>query len=195
MEILTISNSKIKISLSRSETEDYSLKSDNLDYDTAEVRCAVWRILDKAKQISGFDAAKSKILLQMFTSPSGGCEMFVTRIEGKGSDSVIYSHDPLSTVQTFVYAFEDLSCLIKGCRLLYDMGYSYKSSLYSGSNSYFIALACPHSPHSAHVCDISYPDLLCEFGTPIDSEYAKEYINEHLTCLCTDNAVEHIAKL
>lgn len=195
MDILTISNSKIKISLTRSEALDYSLEGDSLDYDTTETRRAIWSLLDDAKKSSGFDAAKSRIFVQMFTCADGGCELFVTRLEGRDTENIICCGNPVALVSARVYAFEDINDLVSACALLERVGYSFESSLFSSNGAYYLILECPSEGSRFKGEGISYPDLLCEFGSTVDAEYAGEYINEHFDCLCKSSAVQKLSRL
>ena len=195
MDILTISNSKIKISLTRSEALDYSLEGDGLDYDTTETRRAIWSVLDDAKKSSGFDAAKSRIFLQMFTCADGGCELFVTRLEGPETDNIVCCGNPVASLTAQVYAFDCMNDLISACCLLDRVGYSFESSLFLSNERYFLLLECPKESGHLKGEGISYPDLLCEFGSIIDTEYAAEYITEHFECLCKHSAVQRLSLL
>ena len=57
----------------------YQLNSETMDYDDTATRSAFWRILDRAKKQTGFDAARDRVLIQVFPRKSGGCEMYVTK--------------------------------------------------------------------------------------------------------------------
>ena len=48
-------------------------------YKRQATRSAFWRILDRAKKQTGFDAARDRVLIQVFPRKSGGCEMYVTK--------------------------------------------------------------------------------------------------------------------
>lgn len=196
MEIINISNSKIKISLTYEDLEKYSLSCNDINYDNTETRRAFWSILDDAKHTSGFDAAKSRVFIQVFSSPAGGCEMFVSRIFSEGEESVVCVRDPVAGIRCSVYSFEGLLSLIRACRLLCDLGYSHDSSAFYKDGTYYLVLSCPDMPEDNSIChDISYSDILCEFGTLIRDEMAPCYINEHCTCFCSSPATKKLASL
>lgn len=84
MELILISEEKLKITLSKEETSAYSLEPEKADYDDTHTRRALWSIFDDAKKKTGFDAAKGRIYLQIYPLLSGGCELCVTRLREKG---------------------------------------------------------------------------------------------------------------
>ena len=75
MELIRISDSKLKIMLNAEDMVHYAINSDLLNYENTETRRAVWQILDEAKQQTGFDAASDRVLIQVYPSRAGGCEM------------------------------------------------------------------------------------------------------------------------
>lgn len=81
MELIKISDSKLKIALTPTDMEKYSLDIQTMDYDKTETRSAFWQLLDEAKHKTGFDAASEKIFVQIYSSAGGGCEMYVTKLK------------------------------------------------------------------------------------------------------------------
>ena len=80
MEAVRIGEHKLKLSLSVAEAEKYGISAGADCKDTAIVRRSVWQALDEAKAISGFDPSGDKLLIQFYKNPSGGCEIFVTKL-------------------------------------------------------------------------------------------------------------------
>ena len=80
MELIMISESKLKIMLTSEDMKEYSLNYDNLSYENTETRRAFWSILDEAKHRTGFDAASERVFVQVYPSKKGGCEMYVTKL-------------------------------------------------------------------------------------------------------------------
>lgn len=194
MEIIPIGNSKIKISLTYDDLEKYSLSCEKLDYDTTETRRAFWSILDDVKRSSGFDAAKSRIMIRLFTCPDGSCEMFITKMPLPSRDEVICIKDPMTSVATRTFAFDCFDDLVRACTLLGSLEYRARSSAYRGNGLYYLTLSCPEVSTLSDRGDISYPDLLCEFSRPLDRPYTPEYISEHFTPLCRADAITHLAR-
>ncbi|MBQ8208180.1 MAG: adaptor protein MecA [Clostridia bacterium] len=80
MELIVISDSKLKIMLTSEDLREYSLDCSTFDYENTETRRAFWSILDEAKHRTGFDAASEKVFVQVYPSKKGGCEMYVTKL-------------------------------------------------------------------------------------------------------------------
>ena len=71
MELILISDSKLKIMLTRDDMQQYALNCDTIDYDNTETRRAFWSILDEAKHRTGFDAAAERVFIQLYPSKEG----------------------------------------------------------------------------------------------------------------------------
>lgn len=89
MELILISNSKLKIMLNESDMKQYNI-SDETDCAEISARRAIRRLLERAKLQTGFNTEDSEIFVQLYTSKNGGCELFVTKSslenESKGSE-------------------------------------------------------------------------------------------------------------
>ena len=85
MEYILISEDKLKIILTRQELDARDVSVDELDYENPLARGIVEGLLDYAKDNLGFYTSKRKLLIQLFPSRDGGCELFVTRL-GKKED-------------------------------------------------------------------------------------------------------------
>ncbi len=89
MELIVISDSKLKIMLTGEDMNRYSIDCNTLSYDNTETRRAFWSILDEVKHKTGFDAANEKVFVQVYPSKGGGCEMYVTKLgifSGEGTE-------------------------------------------------------------------------------------------------------------
>ncbi len=86
MELILINQSKLKIMLDESDMKEYNIGGE-ADCASGEVRHAIRSILDMAKSRIGFDTEGSEIFVQLYTSKSGGCELFVTKGELVGDKS------------------------------------------------------------------------------------------------------------
>ena len=194
MEIIPIGSTKIKISLTKNDLEKYSLDTSDIDYSNTETRKAFWSILDDAKHSTGFDAAKSKVLVQIFTSPSGGCEMFVTGVGLPEDNTVCCVKDPVIKDCERTYAFSCLEDLIGACKSLENIGYFSESHAYYCRDKYFLTVICPQGEDERNSFCISYSDILCEFGEAVSSaEYS--LITEHAICFCRENAVKTLSSI
>lgn len=83
MELILINQTKLKIMLTAPDMTHYELFPDQLEQMACtdpHTRAAFRHIFDDAEAQIGFHTAGEKLLVQMFTSKCGGCEIFVTRL-------------------------------------------------------------------------------------------------------------------
>lgn len=78
MEIIPINESKLKIMLDEHDMKELNI-CDEADCANNETRHAIRTILDRAKLQLGFNTEGAEIFVQLYTSKSGGCELFVTK--------------------------------------------------------------------------------------------------------------------
>ena len=93
MELIMISNSKLKIMLTSEDMKEYSLDCNTLSYENTETRRAFWSILDEAKHRTGFDAASERVFVQVYPSKKGGCEMYVTKLGVFSGKKQVHNED------------------------------------------------------------------------------------------------------
>ena len=170
MELLKISESALKVCLTREDMELYDIEFDELDYSNTQTRRIIWSILDEAKRTLGFEAVRENIYIRAFKCMSGGCELFVSR-EGNTRESA-----PL------LYRFDGAEPLISACARLYNCRFDGESRLFSGDDGRFYLVLFGEG-------GTAYLD---ELGLRID--YCAAYLAEHTRLLCS-GAVERIAKL
>lgn len=80
MELIVINQSKLKIMLTLPDMQRYELAPGHLDCADAQTRRSFRRIFDDARMQTGFDTAGERLLVQLYTSRTGGCEIFVTKL-------------------------------------------------------------------------------------------------------------------
>ncbi len=78
MELILINASKLKIMLDKSDMKEYNIGDDS-DCAGAQTRRAIRTILDRARDQIGFNTEGEEIFVQLYSSKSGGCELFVTK--------------------------------------------------------------------------------------------------------------------
>ncbi len=200
MELIMISESKLKVMLTATDMRLYGISGESLDKNDAVSRKAFWNILDEAKLQTGFDPAGCKLFVQMYQSKSGGCELFVTRLGGKNAlsrekrqqdgpthESVLTpptKQNPLSAdAEQSIYVFDSLGELLLGCRRLSAMESPPDARAYADDEKrrYYLVLAAD-TPVLAE-----YNGTRCR-----PREYA--YIAEHCRLFCTD-AIPRLAPL
>ena len=75
-----ISDNKLKVMLCQEDLKHFELKAEELDYSNTETKRMFWDVLSQAKHQTGFDTDGQRVLVQLYPSKEGGCEMFVTKI-------------------------------------------------------------------------------------------------------------------
>ena len=200
MELIRISDSKLKVMLTPEDMQHYDISCDTIDKNSAASRRAFWNILDEAKLQTGFDPAGSKIFVQMYPSRSGGCELFVTRLGGEKSgtttgkaESAVLAESVMSppirrnpltnTAEQSVYVFASLTDLLLGCRRLASQTNPPAARAYVDEYKklYYLVLAADASVLSEYNGERCRP-----------REFA--YIEEHCRLFCKD-AVNLLAPL
>lgn len=219
-----ISDSKLKIMLTKEDLKEYALDCNTLDYENTETRRAFWSILDEAKHRTGFDAASEKVFVQVYPSRAGGCEMYVTKLgvfadrafrrgEDKGDNedddvlinTTLHKKKGGGDIRGKTYVSEDKILPIerKG------------SEAFRFEKMEFLLRAC------RRLCEVGYSDESAAYqgegawylllrGKKTERgagdfilEYAKEldplafgiYIGEHGKCICEHGAVEKLGAL
>ena len=217
MELIIISQSKLKIMLSADDMRKYGLGSD-IDYADSKTRKAFRTILDEANTQTGFDAESEKIFIQLYPSKKGGCEIYITKID---EDSDCDGYAELS-VKLFeekaqskcverstgiipsakkrgikerkrAYSFESAQDLLAVCRRLSSMGWKGKSSAYSDENKIFYIILCDKSAIEPPCVDSLA--FILEYGKAEHYAYLSKYLDEHASCICKTKAVEQLGKL
>ncbi len=208
MELILISESKIKIMLSSEDMKEYNIDGENLDYENGDTRRAIWSILDNVKDKIGFDASGERIFIQFYSSRVGGCEMFITKLNltreavhmQQISDSAVktseYSLAPVFVKRT-VYSFSELKLLIDVCRRLQLCGYVGHSDVYCQSEDKREYLLVLNVKHDISYNTNTYDELsfINEYGTEKDYKALSLGLCEHANCLAQDKAVQVFARL
>ena len=198
MELILISENKLKITLSECDMKQYDLDCNTIDYDNTETRRAFWSILDEAKHRTGFDAASQRVFIQLYPSKEGGCEMYVTKLALKAlpapEDSARASHAllPLSR-RCLAFAFDTVEALIKVCRRLCAIDFSGNSESYLTDSGKYILLI--DEPEENAYIALSEHSFIDEFGRRENVKHVKLMCHEHASCICKENAVEILGSL
>lgn len=221
MELIVISPTRLKIMLTEPDMRRYDLPAD-LATDLADcprerTRQALRRLFAQAQQETGFETEGSRLLVQLYASRAGGCEIFVTRLgdaeeELSSSEQALLERvfrqeaeqagagEPPSTclpapapTRRAVLRLEGLEPLLAVCRRLSLLGYGRESSAYildNGEHCLFLSL-----PDTAFFrLPLSYA-FLTEYGREGDPALLSAYLAEHGEALCTERAVERLGDL
>lgn len=189
MEVIRISDSKLKVMLSEEDMERFDLCRDELDYDNTETRRALWEILDEAKKETGFDAAKERVLIQMFRGKRGGCELFVTKVSAVSENA----EKVLRKTRTNAYLFSDIETLFLMCEKLYALDYREKSEIYRMENGFCLIVEERESDTLVADNSLGEYGFLSEYGKRRRGQLTLSYIREHGECIENERAVERLA--
>jgi negative regulator of genetic competence, sporulation and motility len=81
MELIVISQSKLKITLTPPDMVKYALEGEKMDSVDPRTRMAFRHIFRDVRAESGFDTEGYPLFIQLYASKGGGCEIFVTKLE------------------------------------------------------------------------------------------------------------------
>lgn len=201
MELILISDTKLKIMLTADDMESCELTEGGLTYESKETRALFDRILEEARATLGFDSRSSRLFIQVYTSKCGGCEVYVTKTapdgrSGKGSDREPQKEKaPRKKREQCVYRFIGIEQVVGACRALSGRGYLSDSALYgcaSADSIYYLVLAedVPQTPQSKKRKYVCISDVANEFGRRVGGKEILPYLTEHCAPIALENAVE-----
>ena len=204
MELIRISDRKLKIMLTPSDMRHFELDPDSFGEDSDGMHRSFKQLLDEVKKQTGFEADDHRISVQYFPSREGGCEMFISRIPTvcdadpqPSAASKALQPRPQSMRNAFhrecAYRFSDLQHLLRVCRRLSDVGYIGSNSAYvDDADRYYLLLSVlaesPFTiPEELH--------FIVEYGVIENAQLLRLYLSEHGRVLCPENAVYQLAVL
>ncbi len=190
MELIQISENKLKIMLSETDMIKYALDGESADYSKDETRRAFRHMLSRVRQMSGFDTRGERIFVQMYPSKGGGCEVFVTKLGDRKGE--YFEVDTLSRTDVKkqtgnAYGFNSLENMLAVCRYLYNCRSDCRhegKAFRDDRGNYFLSLPAG--------CSFAHSE---EFSKQISPARLDAYIKEHGRCLIEQGAVEILGKL
>jgi len=207
MELIRISNRKLKIMLTPTDMCHFELNADSFGEDSAQMHHAFRLLLEEIKKQTDFDADDRQIAVQYFPSREGGCEMFISRLPSSDGETVSdkknnrgvqrglqpYASGDGRFRRDCAYGFATLDHLLRACRRLQDTGYVGESVAFrdDGGRYYLLITVLSQSPFTV-------PDewsFLTEYGTVENAATLRLYILEHGKTLCPSHAVEKLSPL
>ena len=196
MEVLKINDNKIKVMLSRADMRDFKLEGKNLDYNDADTRRRVFRVLEYVKAHYGFDHEGDKLLIQFYPSKDGGSELFVTKLgilNSRECRSVARSDRvAMLSAKRSMYAFSSFADLLMAAKAIARVADGGESELFLlEDETYCLELSERGDGKGDTVMEYA---AILEFATPL-SQDKHPYIIEHGECLASRNAVELLASL
>ena len=197
MELIRISDSKLKIMLTPMDMRQFELSSDNFYDDSEKMHRSFRRLFDEVKRQSGFEADDHRISVQYFPSREGGCEMFISNLSGdREKTSCALTPTPGmhpvtrtrgSFCRSFAYRFDGLEELLSVCRRLLPMDYISASSAYrDDAGRYYLFLSTFASSPFATPEELYF---VVEYGSLENASQLRLYLSEHGMVICAEDAV------
>ena len=197
MELIRISESKLKIMLTPMDMCQFELSNDNFYDDSEKMHRSFRRLFDEVKRQSGFEADDHRISVQYFPSREGGCEMFISNLSGdreKATCALTPAPGMHPTTRTrgsfcrsFAYRFERLEELLSVCRRLLPMDYISASSAYrDDAGRYYLFLSTFAASPFATPEELYF---VVEYGSLENASQLRLYLAEHGTIICAEDAV------
>ncbi len=198
MELIRISEGKLKIMLTPSDMRHFELDMDGFGEDGLQMHRSFRLLLDEVKRQSGFEADDRRISVQYFPSREGGCEMFISNL-AKEADSGRAQVLPIvcepqralklqgSFCRELAYRFECLRDLLSACHRLLPIDYITASSAWRDENEQYYLILTAVSP-----MPFSIPEemqFLAEYGRCENAAQLRLYLLEYGLPVCAENAV------
>ena len=211
MEFIMIGEDKIKVTLTEEDLSEFELCADELDYSNTETKRMFWDVLSRAKARTGFDTDGQRVLVQLYPSKDGGCEIFVTKIgsiykdigeeraDSPAPPTFAESAPPKRKMKASapqmarcaVYSFSSLEDMIRVCRELARRGYEEESLAYI-SDTHVFYLVLHGILDELGVLSESYR-FISEFGESENAKAANQILREHADAIASPKAVSALA--
>ncbi len=205
MDIIVINECKLKIMLGKEELDSFGISAESLDYSNTETKHLLWDLLDRAKHETGFDTDGQRILVQLYPSRDGGCEMFITKMGSLSPKKDTKEDEDMATVhitsksaqtahkRTRTFGFERTEWLMSVCRRLYALGYEGESSAhFCDDGRSYLMLSETDTFGFVSLDELSF---ITEYGTCENTDAVKCFVGEHGKTVCENNAVALLGAL
>ncbi len=219
MEITMLSDTEMRVFLTEDELLRFSLDCSFIDCDdhaegdilspNEDTRRALRAILDEAREQTGFDTERERVLIRIQRRGEGGCALFFSK-QTQQVPADISQQAPSALIGSsgrvcVLYSFDD--CLpqtfIELCRILQDRGFSGESAAYvlctenKDTARFYLALWEERygAGRERTVLPIPRTAILEEFGKRITASSMLSCLSEHARCIAASGAVEWIAAL
>ena len=213
MELIVISENKLKIMMSRDDMIKVGLDENEFYLSVTNTRKILERILHNCPIKTGFESIlpDEKLLMQLYPEKSGGCELFVTKIEFENDRAESEDESFMAKLSeerfllpkpraketeehevTLTYRFEKLDFVILACKELLKRGFFHQSALKKDENGkYYLFMTQQRNENEKS----SPTSFLSEFGELEKTEHASLYLSEYGSCIIKNNAIEQLADL
>ena len=209
MEYVMINESKLKVMLEDSDLEARNLEAEALDYADPDAKKLFGDILCYAKDTFGFDTSGYRVLLQLYPSKDGGCELFITRLgkldsapkesdqESREKKRKPYARDKKDK-NNRAFRFERLSHLLKVCKRLYESSIECEGSVFVDEEGiWYLLLSLDDSLYDEiyDVLPLNELSFISEYGSPQNSHALSLYLSEYAKEIRLGDAIEALGKI
>ncbi len=185
MELIVISDTKLKVILTEEEMESYGLIGEG---EEEPPHSSVERLLADVRRLSGFDAVNARVLVQLWRDRSGGGEMFVTRLSGTGAGG--QREEYRMRRGRVLYSFDGIDAMTAACRVLVDRAYGGVSDAYHGEDGiWYLSLEDADDGEEPGILGV-----LSEYGVR-RSGTVLPFLSEHAHLIARGSAVDALAPL
>ena len=198
MEMLMISDEKLKIVLSAEDLEDFGLGAEEPDYSKTETKRMIWDLLGRAKKKFGFTTEGHRMLIQLFPCRQGGCEIFICRMNRSEEAEELRVESSSKKTESLsarrgAYAFDALDSLLRVCRRLSEIGFSGESRAYYGDDRRYYLLLSGMNPSDYLPFD-EY-SFIEEYGRAESHEALSHRLPERARMICSSDAVSILGEI
>ena len=194
MELIVISDTRMKITLSKEDMSSYNIEASTLDTQNTRVRRILCGILEEAGKRAGVQGSSERAFVRVFPSLDGGCEMYVTRFS-ELSDTDLSEEESCENMSNNkntpksrrVFCFSRMREVLRACRALNMRGYGERSDLYISKESGALYLTLFEGD-----TDLS---VMLEYAEPVFFGGVLLYISEHCAPIAEGSAVEVMSAL
>lgn len=201
MDLIKISDNKIKIMLTPVDMQSYELNAGELDCINMETREAFRNIMKEARERIGFDTDGNQIYVQVYPSREGGCELFVTKLglvcPIERQDAALLPRVQKDTGQDGAgFAFESMEHLLAACRRLNALTFEGSSSAYrTDEGRYYLLLGDRSGKRPPLYERDRILSVMEEYGKSQNAAAIALYIREHADVICEGEAVARLGEL
>ncbi len=178
-----IAPNKLKILLSSLDMQMLGVTYDSLDYKNPETKALLIELLAQGRAQTGFSPGKTKLFIEAYPEPDGGCSILFTALTPAESDSFA----PKYATGPVVFAFTDIDLVIQAAvKLFQQYGHRiYKSSLYRLDHEYRLII------HPLDRADQVTLNFLQEYAPIVgEGEIAAAFVCEHGIPIVEDSAID-----
>ena len=204
MELIRISDRKLKIMLTASDMSHFEMNAERLGENTEQMRRSFRMLMKEVRRKIAFELDDRRVSVQYFPSREGGCEMFVScSLQEEEQKKVLPilsgsklpvkpAREPEKRQKETAYQMETLQDLLHACQRLQINSFPGESKAYKSDCGQYVLLL-----RFLTECPFSLPaeiTFLSEYGKLCNTEQTKLYILEHAN-LISDRAVEELSRL